>query len=74
MRIGWQPEVSAVQRTRWVVIAVVVLVGLLWMGQGTGLLQGSSFMVGDPLWAIAGLALVVAGAVLAAWTLRRGAS
>jgi hypothetical protein len=41
------------QRTRWAVIAVVVLVGLVWIGQGTGLLQGSSFMVGDPFWAVA---------------------
>ena len=59
------------QRTRWAVNAVIVLVGLVWIGQGTGLLRGSSFMVGDPFWAFAGLALVVAGAVLAAVTLRR---
>ena len=59
------------QRTRWAVIAVLLLVGLVWVGQGTGFLQGSSFMVGDPFWAFAGLALVVAGAVLAAATLRR---
>ena len=59
------------QRTRWAVIAVIVLVGLVWIDQGTGLLRGSSFMVGDPFWAFAGLALVVAGAVLAAVTLRR---
>jgi len=58
------------QRTRWIVIAVLLLVGLVWIGQGTGLLQGSSFMVGDPLWAFAGVALVVAAAVLAAWTFR----
>jgi hypothetical protein len=59
------------QRTRWAVIAVLVLVGLVWIGQGTGLLGGSSFMVGDPFWAFAGLTLVVAGAVLAAASLRR---
>ena len=59
------------QRTRWAVIAVMVLVGLVWIGQGVGLLQGSSFMVGDPFWAFAGLALVVAGAALAAVILRR---
>ena len=49
------------QRTRWAVIAVLVLVGAVWIGQGTGLLQGSSIMVGDPFWAFAGLALVVGG-------------
>ena len=59
------------QRTRWAAIAVIMLVGLVWIGQGTGLLQGSSFMVGDPFWAFAGLALVVAGALLAAVSLRR---
>ena len=62
------------QRTRWAVIAVVVLVGLVWIGQGTGLLQGSSFMVGDPFWAVAGLVLVAAGAALAAVSLRRRGS
>jgi hypothetical protein len=62
------------QRTRWAVIAVVVLVGLVWIGQGTGLLQGSSFMVGDPFWALVGLALLVAGGILATVTLRRRGS
>ena len=62
------------QRTRWAVIAVVVLVGLVWIGQGTGLLQGSSFMVGDPFWAIAGLVLVGAGTALAAVSFRRRGS
>ena len=59
------------QRTRWGVIAVVVLVGLVWIGQGTGVLRGSSFMVGDPFWALAGLLLVAAGVILAVVTLRR---
>jgi hypothetical protein len=59
------------QRTRWAVIAVLVLVGLVWIGQGTGLLQGSSFMVGDPFWAFAGLMPVAAGVVLAVLTVRR---
>ena len=62
------------QRTRWAVIAVVVLVGLVWIGQGTGLLQGSSFMVGDAFWAVAGLVLVAAGAVMAAVSFRRRGS
>jgi hypothetical protein len=62
------------QRTRWAVIAVVMLVGLVWIGQGTGLLQGSSFMVGDRFWAVAGLALLVAGGILATVTLRRRGS
>ena len=59
------------QRTRWAIIAVLVLVGAVWIGQGTGMLQGSGFMVGDSFWAIAGLALVVAGGILAVLSLRR---
>ena len=62
------------QRTRWAIIAVVMLVGLVWIGQGTGLLQGSSFMVGDPLWAVVGLTLVVAGGIVATVSLRRRGS
>ena len=62
------------QRTRWAAIAAVMLVGLVWIGQGTGMLQGSRFMVGDTFWAAAGLALIVAGAALAAVTLRRRGS
>jgi hypothetical protein len=59
------------QRTRWVLVAILVLVGAVWIGQGSGLLQGSSFMVGDPFWTLAGLVLVVAGVVLAVLSLRR---
>ena len=59
------------QRTRGAIIAVLVLVGVVWIGQGTGLLPGSGFMVGDPFWAVAGLALVIAGGVLAVLSLRR---
>jgi hypothetical protein len=44
----------------------VALVGLVWIGQGAGAIPGS-FMSGDPFWAAAGLALVAAGAIYAAW-------
>jgi hypothetical protein len=53
-------------RTRYVLGAVVALVGLVWIGQGAGAIPGS-FMSGDPFWAAAGLALVAAGAIYAAW-------
>jgi len=46
---------------RAVLAFVLVAVGLVWIGQGTGLLQGSSFMVGDVRWAIVGVVCVVAG-------------
>ena len=51
-------------RGRWLLSVLLVLVGLVWIGQGSGLLAGSSFMVGDPLWAVIGLVLVVAGIVV----------
>jgi hypothetical protein len=57
-------------RTRWIVAAVCVLAGLVWIGQGTGFLAGSGFMVGDMTWAIAGAGLVVLGVVLGLSALR----
>jgi hypothetical protein len=58
---------------RGLVIAAVALVaiGLVWMGQGLGLLRGSSFMVDDTRWAIAGAIFVGAGAILAIIAARR---
>jgi hypothetical protein len=58
---------------RALVIAAVALVaiGLVWMGQGLGLLRGSSFMVDDTRWAVAGAILAGAGAILAIIAARR---
>jgi membrane protein implicated in regulation of membrane protease activity len=36
---------------------VLVLVGLVWIGQGAGFI-GGSVVTGDPLWAIVGVVLV----------------
>jgi hypothetical protein len=58
-------------RTRWIVAAGLVAIGLVWIGQGSGLLRGSGFMVGDPRWAVAGVALIAVG-VLVGWTALRG--
>jgi predicted Co/Zn/Cd cation transporter (cation efflux family) len=52
-------------RTRWIAAAVMAIVGLIWMGQGLGIIRGSSFMVGDGRWTIAGSGMVVAGVVVA---------
>jgi hypothetical protein len=54
-------------RTRWIVAAAMAVTGLVWIGQGLGILRGSSLMVDDIRWAIAGLALV-AGGTLVGWT------
>lgn len=57
-------------RTRWIVAAVLTVTGLVWIGQGLGVLRGSSPMVDDGRWAIAGFALV-AGGLLVGWSALR---
>jgi hypothetical protein len=60
-------------RTAATVIGVIlVLVGLLWIGQGFGLVRGS-FMTGNMLWAWIGIAVALAGAVVAVLGIRRPA-
>jgi hypothetical protein len=59
------------QRTRWLLVSVLLLMGAVWVGQGLGILRGSSFMVGDPFWAAAGAVAILVGAALALVTLRR---
>jgi hypothetical protein len=54
-------------RTRWIIAAIFVIVGAVWIGQGLGILRGSGFMVDDMRWALIGLALVVGGLVVG-WT------
>jgi hypothetical protein len=43
----------------------LVAVGLVWIGQGLGVLRGSSFMVDDARWAILGAVAIVVGAAIA---------
>lgn len=56
-------------RTQPIVGFVLVAVGAVWIGQGMGLLRGSSFMVDDMRWAIAGVVFVIVGIIL---LIRRG--
>ena len=52
------------RRSRLAVAVVLFLVGLAWIGQGTGLIKGSG-MTGSSFWSVVGVAmLVVAGAIL----------
>jgi len=51
-------------RTRVILAVALVAVGLVWIGQGLGVLRGSSFMIGDPLWAVIGVVMVVGGVAL----------
>jgi hypothetical protein len=57
-------------RARSIVAGVLVLVGLVWIGQGLGLIRSSSFMTDDLRWAIIGAGMIVAGAAMAAIELR----
>lgn len=50
----------------FVVGGLAIAVGLLWLGQGTGLIQwpAQSFMLSDRTWARNGLLLAAAGAII----------
>lgn len=56
-------------RIRIIVAALLLLLGLLWIGQGIGLVGGSA-MSGQSIWAVVGVVLVIAAAALA-WTASR---
>lgn len=58
---------------RWSALALAVLcllVGGVWIGQGSGLIKGS-FMTGQLLWLVIGVVVAIAGIVLAYFGLRR---
>jgi hypothetical protein len=57
-------------RTRLIGGVILVATGLVWIGQGTGVIRGASFMVGDPFWAWVGVAAVAVGIGLLVWVLR----
>ncbi len=50
---------------------VLVLIGLVWIGQGLNLIKGS-FMTAQPLYAVLGLVVAAIGLWLARTTLRDG--
>jgi F0F1-type ATP synthase assembly protein I len=54
---------TAVAKVRWPVIVVLSAVGVVWLGQGIGVI-GGSFMSGEPLWAIIGAVMLVGAGVL----------
>lgn len=50
--------------------ALLVLTGLVWIGQGTTLIQGSS-MTGSTFWAVVGALCVAGGLFLLGWPWRQ---
>ena len=54
------------ERSRVVIAGLLLVVGLVWIGQGTGVLRGNSFMVDDVRWAFIGAACVAAGLIMLA--------
>ena len=65
-RIGTRLTGDIVMRASRLIIALLVaLVGVAWIGQGTGIIGGSA-MSGSSFWAIVGLVLIVVAAVIAA--------
>jgi hypothetical protein len=54
-------------RTRWIIAAVLIVIGAAWIGQGLGFFPGTGFMDGDITWAVVGAILAIVGIVVA-WT------
>jgi uncharacterized integral membrane protein len=60
--------------SRIIVAGILLLVGVVWIGQGTGTVAGSA-MSGQSMWAFVGGVLVIAGLLIGAWAIfRRPAS
>ena len=50
--------------------ALLFLTGVVWIGQGTNLIQGSS-MTGSTFWAVIGIVCVALGLFLLGWPWRQ---
>jgi hypothetical protein len=57
-------------RARTLIAGVLILVGLVWIGQGTGIIRGSGFMTDDIKWAVVGAVLLGLGVIVAVTTIR----
>ena len=60
---------SAMTIVKGVLSVVLVLIGLVWIGQGLNLIKGS-FMTAQPLYAVLGLIVAAIGVWLARTALR----
>jgi hypothetical protein len=52
------------RRSRLLAAAVLLLIGAVWIGQGSGYIAGSA-MTGSPFWGAVGVVLFVIGVVIA---------
>jgi hypothetical protein len=50
-------------RVLFAVGGLLLVVGVIWLGQGVGLIAGS-FMTGEAVWAVIGVVCIVLGAFL----------
>lgn len=57
-------------RSSWFIAGALIVVGVIWIGQGLGIIGGSSFMTGEGVWAALGVGLIVAGVATAVWAVR----
>jgi uncharacterized membrane protein len=57
-------------RLQLIIGVVLIAAGVVWIGQGLGIIPGS-FMSGDPFWAAAGGVALSVGVVLTVSALRR---
>ena len=55
---------------RRIVGALLVLTGIVWLGQGLNIIEGSS-MTGSTFWAVVGGLCIVAGLGMLGWPWRR---
>lgn len=63
-------------KTALLIVGILaILMGLLWIGQGTGLVHwpASSFMLDQHPWALRGIFLALVGIALVVWSRRRSA-
>ena len=61
------------RRPQLLVAGLLVIVGLVWIGQGSGMIGGSA-MSGSQFWEVVGVVLVAAGLAIVAreWLRRAG--
>ena len=56
-------------RARLIIGVVLVIVGVVWVGQGIGVIEGS-FMTGEAIWAVIGAVCILFGGALISGTRR----